>query len=150
MKHQRATHDTRQHFIQHCTKAPPVDLVAIRKTLNDLWSEILGRATECARCVHLARRPGSEFFVVLHPIRGACRRWGSRWDMLASSFGELLRKAKVSEHNVAVCRDEDVLRFEVTINDACPMQALDAFNDFGSVETGSVTPKTTPTRELCR
>jgi hypothetical protein len=70
--------------------------------------------------------------------------------MLAPSFRELFRKAKVSEHDVAVRCDEDVLRFEVTINDACPMQALDALNDFGSIETGSVTPKTTPTSELCR
>lgn len=69
--------------------------------------------------------------------------------MLAPSLGELLRKAKVSEHNVAVCSDKDVLRFEVTINDACGMQALDTFDDFGSIKAGSITSKTTPSRELC-
>jgi hypothetical protein len=51
---------------------------------------------------------------------------------------------KVSKYDVAISSDKDVLRLEVTIDDACSMQTLDTLNNFGSIEMGPVAPKATP------
>jgi hypothetical protein len=39
---------------------------------------------------------------------------------------------------VAVSANQNILWFEITVNDACCMQAFDAFDDFGGVEPGPV------------
>ena len=64
--------------------------------------------------------------------------------MLHSATRELLRKPKVSQYDVAISSDKNVLRLEVTIDDARSMQSLDTLNNFGSIETGPVAPKATP------
>ena len=63
--------------------------------------------------------------------------------MLHSATRELLGEPKVSKYDVAISSDKDVLRLEVTIEDACSMQSLDTLNNFGSIETGPVAPKAT-------
>jgi hypothetical protein len=69
--------------------------------------------------------------------------------MLHSATRELLGEPKVSKYDVAISSDKDVLRLEVTIDDARSMQTLDTLNNFGgieigTVETGTVAPKGTP------
>jgi hypothetical protein len=64
--------------------------------------------------------------------------------MLHSATRELLGEPKVSQYDVAISSDKDVLRLEVTIHDSRSMQTLDTFNNFGSIETGPVAPKATP------
>jgi hypothetical protein len=57
---------------------------------------------------------------------------------------ELLGETKVSEYNVTIGGDKDILRLEVTIDDTSSMQALDTLDNFGGIESGTITPKTTP------
>jgi hypothetical protein len=64
--------------------------------------------------------------------------------MLHTATRELLGEPKVSKYDVAIGSDKDVLRLEVTIDDARSMQTLDTLNNFGSIETGPVAPKATP------
>ena len=45
------THNAGQHLVEHRAETPPVDLVAVRETLDDLWREVLCRSTERARRV---------------------------------------------------------------------------------------------------
>lgn len=63
---------------------------------------------------------------------------------------KLLREPEISEDNVPVAADEDVLRFEVAVDDARGVQALDALDNFRRVEPGAVTPEPAPSRELGR
>ena len=145
------THDTRQPFVQHSTKTPPVDLLTIWKALNDLRCEILCCATKCARCVCIARWPRCrELFVIFHPVwrswhRG-CTRPGVRRRATREFFGE----PKVSKYDVAIGGDKDILWLEVTIDNTRGVQALDTLNDFGSIEAGTITPKAAPACQLCR
>jgi hypothetical protein len=39
---------------------------------------------------------------------------------------------------MAIGTNEDILWFEVTINDACCMQAFDALHNFGRVKPGPI------------
>ncbi len=64
--------------------------------------------------------------------------------MLHSATRELLGEPKVNKYDVAISSDKDVLRLEVTIDDARSMQTLDTLNNFDSIETGPVVPKATP------
>jgi hypothetical protein len=57
---------------------------------------------------------------------------------------ELLGETKVSEYNVTIGGDKDILWLEVTINDTSSMQALYTLDNFGSIESCTITPKTTP------
>ncbi len=72
----KSTHNTGQHFIQHRSKAPPVDLVAVRQALNDFRSKIFRCPTECSGTIVLSygrTRPSSSklaTFLRLHPWRG--------------------------------------------------------------------------------
>ena len=42
------TYDSSKHLVEHCAKTPPVDLITVRRTLDDLRSKVLGSATESA------------------------------------------------------------------------------------------------------
>jgi len=64
--------------------------------------------------------------------------------MLHRATRELLGETEVSKHDVAIGSDKDILRFEVTIDDARSMQALNTFNNFCGIEASAVAPKATP------
>lgn len=51
---------------------------------------------------------------------------------------------------MAIRADENVLRFEVAVNDARRMQALHAFDYFRSIETGTIAAQPSPTCKLRR
>jgi hypothetical protein len=57
---------------------------------------------------------------------------------------ELLGKSKISKYDVAIGRDKDILWLKITIDDTRGVQAFDAFNNFGSIEAGAVTPEAAP------
>ena len=44
-------YNTGQHLIQHCSETPPVDFEAVRQALDDLRSEVLGRAAGRVCCL---------------------------------------------------------------------------------------------------
>ena len=141
------THDTRKHFIQHSTKTPPIDLIAIWKTLNNLGCNILTRSTERASCVCMERLPRCrELFIILHPVWHSCDRRNTWRGMRRRATGEFLGKPKISEYDVAIGRDKDILWLKITIDDARGMQAFDTLNNFGSIEAGAVTPEAAPAR----
>ena len=49
---------------------------------------------------------------------------------------------------MAISADEDILRFEVTIYHTSCMETFDAFDNLGSIESSTVSTKTTPTSKL--
>jgi hypothetical protein len=74
----------------------------------------------------------------MHPMR--CRR-GGRWRPWCrgvelrsgrrrecGATREFLGKTKVCEDDVTICTNEDVFRFEVTIDYAGSMETIDTFN----------------------
>ena len=60
------------------------------------------------------------------------------------------RRTEISEDDVAIGRNEYILRLEVAVNDPGTVQPLDPFRHFRHVETSSVSPESTPTSELSR
>lgn len=145
------THDTRQHFVQHSTKTPPIDLITIWKALNNLWCEILCCATERARCVCMARWPRCrELCIIFHPVWRSRDR-GCTWhEIRHRATRELLGEPEVSKYDVTIGSDKDILWLEVTIDNTGGVQALDALNDFGGIEAGTITAKAAPACQLCR
>ena len=114
----KGTHDTRQHFVQHSAKAPPIDLITIWKALNNLRCEILSCTTKRARCVCMARWPrGRELFFSFHPVWRPCDRGGTWRGMRRRATRELLGKPKISKYDVAISSDKDILWLKVTIDD---------------------------------
>jgi hypothetical protein len=63
---------------------------------------------------------------------------------LHSATRELLGETKVSQYDVAIGSDKDILWLEVTIDDTRSVQTLDAFNNFGGIEAGTIAPKAAP------
>ena len=59
---------------------------------------------------------------------------------------ELLGDTKASEYSVAIRVNKDILWLEVTMDDTSSMQALDTLDNFGGIESGTITPKATPPR----
>lgn len=51
---------------------------------------------------------------------------------------------------MTVGTDEDVLRLQVTIDDASCVQALHALDDFRSIESRTIPSEPAPARQLCR
>jgi hypothetical protein len=51
---------------------------------------------------------------------------------------------------VTIGSDKDILWLEVTIDNTGGVQALDALNDFGGIEAGTITAKAAPACQLCR
>lgn len=165
------THDPTQHLVQHRSKAPPIHLIAVRQSLDDLRSQVLGGPAKRARqvlgrpkrtlqarlaaCRPRARRSSircRRSSVVIRAGKDTIGRASSsdtRWSAVDASFpGELLGQTKVGENDVAVGPDEDVLRLEVAVDDAGSVKPLDAFHDLGSVEASAVSAESAPSSEL--
>jgi hypothetical protein len=70
--------------------------------------------------------------------------------MRSGATWELFRKPKVSQYDVAIGGDKDILWLEVTIDDTRGVQALDALNNFGGIEAGTVAAEAAPACQLCR
>ena len=155
------TYDACKHLIKHRSEAPPIDLVRVGKTLDDLWSKVFCSATECRRrVVDLCFQP--RLFMRIHPVesvsmRLACRCGRRRCiklvaaaahDRRGSSAIKLPRESKVGKHNVSVTADENILGLEVTVDDTGRVQTLDTFDNLGSIESRSITTESTPPCEL--
>jgi len=75
-----------------------------------------------------------------HPV---LRFWdrGSTWPaMRRKATRELLGELKVSKYNGTIGGNKDIPWLEVTIDNTRGMQALDALNNFGIIEAGSIMP----------
>jgi hypothetical protein len=162
----KKTHDASEHLVEHGSEAPPINFVAVRQTLDDLRRKVLRSSTERARRITLAdRRTGPPAAIpVLHPRRqihdwrrrgiattegfASRAQWSGRGCDGRCPTGELLRESKVGKHDVAVPTDKDVLRLEITVDDAGGVQAFDTLDNLSSVESGSVTTQATPACEL--
>jgi len=164
------THNSSQHLIQHCSKAPPINFVAVRQALNDLRCEVLGGPAKGCRHIWVANRlsrPPDQhiaIFIGLHP-RGEDGIWRSRgrgvkitamrtrgcgwqWAIRRHLSRELLGEAKVGQNDMPIACDENVLGFEISINDASGMEPLNTFDDLCGVETGAVSTESAPSCEL--
>lgn len=154
------TYDPSQHLKQHRPEAPPVNLIAIGHALNNLRRKILRRPAERSCRIRLLpdRLPGPPH---LHPrtprSRSHPRRHGrhargapTQESALARARGrggrgqgvgaprELLGQPEVREDDVAVPTDEDVLGFEIAVDDARGVEGFYALYDFGGVEPCAV------------
>ena len=79
--------------------------------------------------------------------------WSWHWCTRPRVWRRAMRKRfgepKVSKYDVAIGSDKNILWLEVTIDNACSVQALDTLNGFGSIEAGMITPKAASVCQLC-
>lgn len=61
-----------------------------------------------------------------------------------SSDWELLGKTKVREDDMPIVSDENVLWFEISVDDSSSMKTFHSFDDLGGVESSSISTKSSP------
>ena len=77
-----------------------------------------------------------------HPVR-----YDATW--LSLVWMEVCRQPKIHKHDVSILCKQDVLRFEVSIDDTSSVKTFHTLHYFGSVETCSVASESSPFAELC-
>lgn len=87
-------------------QTPPVDSLIVANTLDDLRRQVLGRTTE-------RERLGTFRLISLHT---------------------LLAESEVSNLQVAVAIEQNILRFQISVDNTILVEAADRFDQLGSVE----------------
>jgi hypothetical protein len=139
-------YNTGQHLIQHRSETPPVDFETVREPLDDLRSEVLGRATERACC--LRSSAGDSIWQIFLRV-GRLR--GHRWEELPArtirsrgsgdgvgSARELLRETEIRQNDMPIRTDEHVLWFKVSVDDSVLVKTFDTLDNLGGVEAGPI------------
>ena len=103
-----------KHLVKQRAKAPPVNAFVVSASFDDLWCQVLWRATERVSFLTLI--------------------------CLSLSYS-LLRQTEVGDLQVAIGVKQNVLWFKITVNDSLAMQASDGLNHLRRVETRSLLAK---------
>lgn len=58
------------------------------------------------------------------------------------------RRTKVGKDDVTICRNENVLWLEISVDDSGAVKSLDSFRQFRHIESSTITTQSTPASEL--
>jgi len=97
-----------EHLVEESAQTPPVSSFAVPDALDDLWSQVLGSSTV-----------------------GVCLGVD-----LVGRYS-LFRESEIGDLDVSLVVKEDVLRLEISIDNAVHVEASESFNELGCIEAGS-------------
>lgn len=92
-------------FTSDTYQTPPIDAFVVSDPLNDLWRQVLWRATE---------RECSLFWV--------------------SGVDSLFAQAEICDFQVAIVVEEYIFRLQVSVDHTVLVQTADGFNELGRIE----------------
>jgi hypothetical protein len=128
----QTAHNPAQHLVQQDTETPPIHFIRIRESLDDFRCEILCCPVKCVCAV-----PAISDAAIGRPLGKTLRHPG--WEALATRWRwclqiragrrrKRLAQTKVRQDNMSIRADQNILRFQIAMHDACRMKTLNADN----------------------